>query len=244
VARKRRRHYRTCPPSRKSIKIYVGGDPTRSWKGFIEDVSSGGTRLSFPGEDHPQFALHQGVELQICSPYLQRSLVVPSIVSYRYEAEDRATYGFQLKKRPVDLVELPAPLKQVFNRRRDRRVQPAPERPVHAIVTASPDERFEALAYDISTSGISFVLTGSEGAFLVPGDPIDLELRLPGSTDTHRLKAALCARESVPGGLRLGACFQTGRSPQIDSLKTCLSEYVKERRREIARARRRKSSQP
>lgn len=234
-ARKRRRHYRTSPPSRRSIKIYVGNERKRSWKGFIEDVTSGGARLSFPGEEHPRYALHESVFVQICSPYLELPLVVPSIVCYRYESVERATYGFEFKKRPGDLIELPAALKQVFNRRRDRRVRPAPGKPIHLTVSASADERFETFVHDISTSGLAFVVTGNDGAFLVPGDPVDVELRLPGSRETFRVKAMLCAREQVLEGLRFGVLFQTGNSSDLAPLKSALAKYVRERRRETAR---------
>jgi len=237
-SRKRRRHYRTSPPSRRSIKIYVGNDRTRSWKGFIEDVTSGGVRLSFPGGDHPQYALHETVYVQICSPYLERPLVVPSIVCYRYESTERATYGFEFKKRPADLIELPAPLKQVFNQRRDRRVQPAPEKPIHLIVSASAHERFETLAHDISTNGLSFVVAGDGGAFLVPGNSVDVELRLPDSREAFPVKAILCAREQVAGGVRVGASFQVGDSADLASFKNALAIYVRERRREIGRGHR------
>ena len=234
-ARKRRRHYRTSPPSRSSIKIYVGNERKRCWKGFIEGVTSGGARLSFPGGDRPLYALHESVYVQICSPYLERPLVVPSIVCYRYESLERATYGFEFKKRPGDLIVLPSPLKQVFNQRRDRRVQPNPAKPIHLIVTASPGERFETLAHDISTSGLAFVVACGAGAFLVPGHSVDVDLRLPGYREAFRVKAMLRTREQVAGGVRIGACFPAKDSIDVAPFKNAIAIYVRERRREIGR---------
>lgn len=237
-ARKRRRHYRTSPPCRRSIKAYVGTDRTRCWKGFIEDITSGGARLSFPGEDHPRYALHESVYVQICSPYLERTLAIPSIVSYRYESAERATFGFEFKKRPAELIQLPAPLKHVFNRRRERRVQPAPERPIHVTIAATRGERLETLAHDVSRGGLAFVAPVPEAALLAPGDVVDLELRLPGSQDAFRARAILSWREQVAGGVRLGACFLAEASDHPDPLKSALEGYFRERRREIARGRR------
>jgi c-di-GMP-binding flagellar brake protein YcgR len=242
-ARKRRRHYRTSPPSRKSLKAYVGTDRTRCWKGFIEDITSGGARLSFPGEDHPVYALHESVYVQISSPYLERTLVIPSIVSYRYESVERATYGFEFKKRPAELIHLPAPLQPVFNRRRDRRVRPAPEQPIHLTVMTSDGERYETLAQDISTGGLSFVLAAHEGALLAPGDTIEVEIRLPGSRETFRAKAILSSRGQTEGGMRLGASFEAA-SRDLAPLKEALASYVRDRRREIARGRRTVQGRP
>jgi len=234
--RKRRRHYRTCPPSRKCLKIHVGKDPKR-WKGFIEDVTSGGTRLSFPAEDHPRYSLHESVHVQISSPYLERSLVVPSIVSYRYESVERATYGFEFTKRPADLVDIPAPLKQVFNQRRERRVRPAPDKPIHLTVTASADERFEALAHDIAAGGLSFILAADDGTLMAAGDAVELEIRLPCQAERFRARGILSSREQAAGGVHFGACFQGGKTESTAGLNAALTKYVRERRREIARDR-------
>ena len=237
-ARKRRRQYRSSPPSRRTLKIYVGNERKRSWKGFIEDVSGGGARLSFPGEDHPKYALYDAVHLHILSPYLERPLLVPSTVTSRYESVERATYGFAFKKRPAQLIQLPAPLKQIFNRRRDPRVQPSPGQPIRVTFMDLHGERFETNAHDISAGGFSCVLVGDDAAFLAPGDAIDIQLRLPCYMETLRAKAVVSSREQVVGGLRLGAFFQPKAPDDLAHLKTVLAKYVANRRREIARAQR------
>jgi hypothetical protein len=232
MVKRRRRQYRVKPGHGDLITASV---PTGECHvaGAIEDLSACGLRLSFKGPDLPRCDLRSIVNVRLQSPYFEEPIAIPSVVTYRAQADEGVVYGFEFLDWLGLLHLMPEELKAVFNRRRDHRVVPDPSEPI-AVTVRLAGSGFEATApvQEISASGLSFVAGAEAEEALREADLVRVSLRLPAADQDLVFTGKVISRSLTREGIRHGIYLVEEATEDFERGVRALISYIARRRRE------------
>jgi c-di-GMP-binding flagellar brake protein YcgR len=173
----RRAHYRVAVDPTTDLRATIRL-PAGDLDGQLMDVSAAGAGMRFKGDDAPNLAVGDEVELVFRSKKL--TLAVPARVQHRTEDDDGRRYGFRFLQPQKLAASIPPGARELFNRRRVNRITPDPMCPVPVMLSPYPEgPPVEARLQDISELGAGVSVEGSREEVLRDTLGVRVTIELP-----------------------------------------------------------------
>jgi len=226
----KRRQYRI--PGQGELEIEVLKDGSAQFPGTVVDISAQGVSLGFSVEEDPNTELREIVLLKITSTYLEKSIVVPSMIIRREELEDGRVYGIEFIDWLGLLAQLPIALAEMFNRRGDYRVEPNPEDPIQVTLEALP-LRVNAWLRDISVVGLSAIIPSNLETVFRKVRKALVSFNLPHLGKKLKFQGRILHRNLTERGVCYGIVFRGEKTRAFQENQQLLAQYIQERKKEI-----------
>lgn len=230
VMAEKRRQYRT--PGQGELEIEVIRDGSTKFSGKVVDISAQGVSLSFSAEEEPNIELREIVLLKVTSTFLEKSIVVPSMVIRREELEEGWTYGIEFIDWLGLLAQLPPALAEMFNRRGDYRVEPIPEDPIQVTLEALP-LRVNAWLRDISIVGLSAFIPSNLETVFRKVRKAQVSFNLPRLGKKLKFQGRILHRHLTESGVCYGIVFVEETTRAFQENQQLLAQYIQARKKEI-----------
>lgn len=119
----RRSQYRVEPDASTDLRLSLKGPEGTPYEGDLVDVSASGAGARFVLTDCPKLAVGQEIDLVFHSKKFATPVRVAAKVQHRAEEENHRRYGFRFLEPQQLEAHLPANMRQLFNRRKEVRVE-------------------------------------------------------------------------------------------------------------------------
>ncbi len=228
----RRAHYRVSVDGTTDLRAAVR-TPDGDRAGQLMDVSAAGAGMHFTGEDAPNLAVGDDVDLVFRSKRL--NLTVAARVQHRTEHEDGRRYGFRFLQPQQFGAALPPGAREIFNRRRVGRIAPDPMCPVPVMLSPYPEgPPIEARLQDISELGAGVGVEGPREEGLRDTTEVRVTIELP---DVAPVQMVGYIRYRRLGGRRIfyGIEFDDELTDDWERQVEAIERYVISRQRAMLR---------
>lgn len=230
-----RRNYRRDQLSQETFEFVVRDSTGTEFQGEFLDASISGAAARFTLSNEPGLQLGDVVEVCIGALNHERRVETPARVVYVEPGGDQHwRYAFEFTSPGNLYSQMDEFHAQIFNRRKDRRIQIPPEQAIRAKLKWGQNS-LDCKLYDLSIGGMSTVLTDDKAQRLDGIERLRVTIELNHGEAPIEGAATIGHREQLPGRMLFGIQFKLDGENGFRAHQATLDRFISARRVVIER---------
>ena len=226
----KRKQYRGKQTSQDSIEFKVRKSDDVEFEGEFVDASIGGAAARFTLANEPGLSVGDEVEVCITAKNRDRGIETPAKVVYVEPGGDQHwRYAFEFTSIGNLYAQMDEFHAQIFNRRKDRRIQIPPEQAIRAKILWG-ENSMDCKLHDLSIGGMSTLLLDEKAQRLEDIERVRVQIDLHLNGQIIEGPAFLRHRKILPGRVLLGVEFKVEGEGGFRANQAELDRFITARR--------------
>lgn len=230
----RRQHYRVELEDSGGLRLRIANPGGEPFDCRLLDLSASGAGARFDGDNPPDLAVGQEIDLAFSSEELDPPLVVAARVQHRCEEDEGRRYGFRfLQQQRLDR-RVPPAVRHYFNRRRAERVPTDPAEVTTATLEVfSLESPVEVRVHDLSPLGARISLEAGFDRLFASVVAVRMTLNLPDQKRPFILAAHIRYRQLIGDRIYYGMEFAAEGAADADRHLEAIRKWARRRAQQL-----------